>query len=65
MRKTGFEERLRTALLESGLTQARLAIRLNVTQATVSRWLAGKFFANPESPVGLGGHTRCGGAMAC
>ena len=49
MRKIGFDERLRTALLESGWTQERLAARLNVTQATVSRWLAGKFLPSPKA----------------
>ena len=34
-----FAENLRRAMLENGISQTKLAKKLNTTQATVSRWI--------------------------
>ena len=41
-----FQENLRLLLAERALTQTQLAVQLNTTQATVSRWLKGNFLPN-------------------
>lgn len=49
-----WSERLRRLLKDLKLTQARLAERLGVSPATVSRWLAGKNEPTAETYVALG-----------
>jgi phage repressor protein C with HTH and peptisase S24 domain len=49
-----WSDRLRRLLKDLGLTQAKLAERLGVSPATVSRWLAGKNEPTAETYVALG-----------